>query len=180
MTTRATTLTGPKGFRWLYIIMGIILLVFGIGIIRHPAVSYYGLAMYFSIIIIVLGISEVMNAFAGTSSRHWGWSLFIGILDLIIGFILLIHPVITESIIPYIVGFILMFKSIDYIAESLQMSSLKIRGWGWIFAAGIITLFFSFMIVFHPLFGILNIIIWTGLSFIFAGISSFVYAFVGR
>ena len=136
--------------------------------------------MYFSIVIIVIGISEIMNAFAGGNSRHWGWGLFIGLLDLIIGFILLIHPIITEDILPYIVGFILMFKSIDYIAESLQMSSLKIRGWGWIFIAGIITLFFSFMIVFYPLFGIFNIIIWTGLSFIFAGISSFVYAFVGR
>jgi len=83
--------------------------------------------------------------------------LFIGLLDLIIGFILLIHPIITEDILPYIVGFILMFKSIDYIAESLQISALKIRGWGWIFIAGIITLFFSFMIVFYPLFGIFNI-----------------------
>ena len=121
-----------------------------------------------------------MNAFAGGNSRHWGWGLFIGLLDLVIGFVLLIHPIIAEDILPYIVGFILMFKSIDYIAESLQMSSLKIRGWGWIFIAGIITLFFSCMIVFYPLFGVFNIIIWTGLSFIFAGISSFVYAFVGR
>ena len=160
-TTSATTSTGPKGFRWLYLILGIVLFVFGVGIIRHPVASYFGLAMYFSIVIIVIGISEIMNAFAGGNSRHWGWGLFIGLLDLII-------------------GFILMFKSIDYIAESLQMSSLKIRGWGWIFIAGIITLFFSFMIVFYPLFGIFNIIIWTGLSFIFAGISSFIYTFVGR
>ena len=179
-TTSATTSTGPKGFRWLYLILGIVLFVFGVGIIRHPVASYFGLAMYFSIVIIVIGISEIMNAFAGGNSRHWGWGLFIGLLDLIIGFILLIHPIITEDILPYIVGFILMFKSIDYIAESLQMSSLKIRGWGWIVIAGIITLFFSFMIVFYPLFGIFNIIIWTGLSFLFAGISSFVYAFVGR
>ena len=161
-TTSATTSTGPKGFRWLYLILGIVLFVFGVGIIRHPVASYFGLAMYFSIVIIVIGISEIMNAFAGGNSRHWGWGLFIGLLDLIIGFILLIHPIITEDILPYIVGFILMFKSIDYIAESLQMSSLKIRGWGWIFIAGIITLFFSFMIVFYPLFGIFNIIIWTG------------------
>ena len=123
-TTSATTSTGPKGFRWLYLILGIVLFVFGVGIIRHPVASYFGLAMYFSIVIIVIGISEIMNAFAGGNSRHWGW--------------------------------------------------------GWIFIAGIITLFFSFMIVFYPLFGIFNIIIWTGLSFIFAGISSFVYAFVGR
>lgn len=179
MTTRtATTSAGPKGFRWLYLLLGIVLFVFGVGIIRHPAVSYFGLAMYFSIIIIVIGISEVMNAFVGGNSHNWGWGLVLGILDLVIGFILLLHPTIAEDILPYIVGFILMFKSIDFISESIGMSSLKIRGWGWILTAGIITLIFSFMIVFYPIFGMFNIIIWTGLSFMFAGISSFIYAFV--
>ena len=146
MTTRtATTTAGPKGFRWLYLILGIVLFVFGVGIVRHPAVSYFGLAMYFSIMI---------------------------------SFVLLVHPAIAEDILPYIVGFILMFKSIDFISESIEMSSLRVRGWGWILTAGIITLIFSFMIVFFPVFGIFNIIIWTGLSFMFAGISSFIYAFV--
>ena len=111
-TTSATTSTGPKGFRWLYLILGIVLFVFGIGIIRHPEASYFGKAKNFSIVIIVIGISEIMNAFAGGNSRHWGWGLFIGLLDLIIGFILLIHPIITEDILPYIVGFILMFKTV--------------------------------------------------------------------
>ena len=53
-TTSATTSTGPKGFRWLYLILGIVLFVFGVGIIRHPVASYFGLAMYFSIVIIVM------------------------------------------------------------------------------------------------------------------------------
>ena len=74
-TTSVTTSTGPKGFRWLYLILGIVLFVFGVGIIRHPVASYFGLAMYFSIVIIVIGISEIMNAFAGGNSRHWGWGL---------------------------------------------------------------------------------------------------------
>ena len=42
-TTSATTSTGPKGFRWLYLILGIVLFVFGVGIIRHPVASYFGL-----------------------------------------------------------------------------------------------------------------------------------------
>lgn len=179
MTTRtATTTAGPKGLRWLYILLAIVLFVFGVGILRHPAASYFGLALYFSIIIIVIGICEFMNALAGGSSRHWGWGLVVGIIYFIIGFVLLIHPAIAENILPYIVGFILMFKSIDFISESLEMSSLRVRGWGWILFAGIVTLVFSFMIVFYPIFGVLNIIVWTGLSFIFAGISSFIYAFV--
>ena len=55
-TTSATTSTGPKGFRWLYLILGIVLFVFGVGIIRHPVASYFGLTMYFSIVIIVIGM----------------------------------------------------------------------------------------------------------------------------
>ncbi|MCR9012253.1 HdeD family acid-resistance protein [Gabonibacter chumensis] len=179
-TSTISTSTRPKGFRWLYIILGIVLFVFGIGILRHPVISYLGLALYFSIIIMIIGIGEILNAFSGKHARHWGWGFTLGIIDLIIGFVLLTNPGITEDILPYIVGFILLFKSIDFISDSLQMSSLKIGGWGWILTGGILTLIFSFMIIFYPVWGALNIIIWTGLCFIFAGISSFIYAFIDK
>ena len=42
---------------------------------------------------------------------------------------------------------------------------------------GILTLIFAFLIIFHPLFGIFNIIVWTGLAFIFGGISAIFYSF---
>ena len=77
---------------------------------------------------------------------------------------------------PYLVGFILMFVGIDFIGQSSQMQSLRIPNWGWVLTGGILTLIFSFLIIFHPLFGILNIIVWTGLAFIFGGISAVIYS----
>ena len=44
-TSTISTSTRSKGFRWLYIILGIVLFVFGIGILRHPVISYLGLAI---------------------------------------------------------------------------------------------------------------------------------------
>ena len=80
------------------------------------------------------------------------------------------------DILPYAVGFILMFLGIDFIGWSTQMQSLKVRNWGWVLTGGILTLIFSFLIIFHPLFGVFNIIIWTGLAFIFGGISAIMFS----
>ena len=78
---------------------------------------------------------------------------------------------------PYLVGFILMFAGISFIGQSSVMQSYHSPSWGWVLAGGILTLIFAFLIIFHPLFGAFNIIIWTGLAFIFGGISAIFYSF---
>ena len=74
---------------WLMLIIGILSIACGIWVFRNPVESYFALAVYFSIMFIMYGIGEIVNAFAGRHFRNWGWGLAIGILDLIIGFILL-------------------------------------------------------------------------------------------
>ena len=71
---------------WLMLIIGILSIACGIWVFRNPVESYFALAVYFSIMFIMYGIGEIVNAFAGRHFRNWGWGLAIGILDLIIGF----------------------------------------------------------------------------------------------
>mgnify|MGYP002447858366 CR=1 FL=1 len=125
---------------------------------------------------ILYGIGEIVNAFAGQRYRNWGWGLAVGILDLVIGFILLGNLAWAADLLPYVVGFILMFVGIGFIGQSSQMQSFRIPNWGWVLTGGILTLIFAFLIIFHPLFGIFNIIVWTGLAFIFGGISAIFYS----
>ncbi len=162
---------------WLMLIIGILSIACGIWVFRNPVESYFALAVYFSIMFIMYGIGEIVNAFAGRHFRYWGWGLAIGILDLIIGFILLGNLVWTADMLPYLVGFILMFAGISFIGQSSVMQSYHSPSWGWVLAGGILTLIFAFLIIFHPLFGAFNIIIWTGLAFIFGGISAIFYSF---
>lgn len=165
---------------WLITIVGLLSVVFGIWIFRNPIESYFGLAIYFSMMFLLLGISEIANAFSGRRHSQWGWSVAMGIIDLVVGFILLSNLAWAADMLPYLVAFILMFKGIDFIGYSTQMQTQKIANWGWLLAAGILTLLFSFLIIFHPLFGALNIIIWTGLAFIFGGISAVIFSFAVR
>ena len=112
--------------------------------------------------LILYGIGEIVNAFAGQLYRNWGLGLAVGILDLVIGFILLGNLAWAADLLPYVVGFILMFVGIGFIGQSSQMQSFRIPNWGWVLTGGILTLIFAFLIIFHPLFGIFNIIVWTG------------------
>jgi uncharacterized membrane protein HdeD (DUF308 family) len=70
-----------------------------------------------------------------------------------------------------------MFTGINFIGQSSILSAKKQKSWGWVLTGGILTLLFAFLIIFHPLFGILDLIFWTGLAFIFGGISAIIYAF---
>jgi len=165
---------------WFMLIIGILSIICGIWVFRNPVESYFALAIYFSILFILYGIGEIVNAFAQPRYHNWGWGLAVGIVDLIFGFILLGNPDWTLDVLPFLVGFILMFAGIGFIAQSARLQSLRIPNWGWLLASGILTLIFAFLIIFHPLFGVFNIIVWTGLAFIFGGVSAIFYAFVQK
>ena len=165
---------------WLMLIIGILSVFCGIWVFRNPIESYFALTTYFCIMFILFGINEIVHAFANPRYRNWGWGLATGIIDVIIGCIFLANLEWATDILPYAVGFILMFLGIDFIGWSTQMQSLKVRNWGWVLTGGILTLIFSFLIIFHPLFGVFNIIIWTGLAFIFGGISAIMFSLALR
>lgn len=162
---------------WMMLIVGIISILFGIWVFKNPVESYIGLSIYFCLMFILIGVSEIINAFSGKRHGSWGWGFSMGIIDLIIGFILLANLGWAATILPYAVAFILMFKSIDFIGQATQMQALKIPNWGWLLTGGILTLIFSFLIIFHPIFGMFNIVVWTGLAFIFGGISAIIFSF---
>lgn len=83
------TYSSNNRYWWLMLIIGILSILCGIWVFRNPVESYFALAVYFSIMFILYGIGEIVNAFAGQRYRNWGWGLAVGILDLVIGFILL-------------------------------------------------------------------------------------------
>lgn len=162
---------------WLMLIVGILSVFCGIWVFRNPVESYFALAGYFCIMFILFGINEIANALSNTRYRNWGWGVAVGIIDLFIGFMLLSNLGWAADVLPYAVGFILMFTGLNFIGWANRMHSSETPNWGWVLTGGILTLVFSFLIIFHPLFGIFNIIVWTGLAFIFGGISAIVFSF---
>ena len=163
---------------WLLLLTGLILGAVGIWVFASPATAYISLSILFGASILTIGFFETVFAISARKSLEgWGWTLASGILDIIIGTYLLAYPLVTMAVLPFILGFWLLFRGFSAIGFSFDMKSYGDLNWGWslLFAIGII--FFAFMILAVPAFGVANIIAWTGLSFIFAGVFRIVLAF---
>jgi len=163
---------------WLLLLTGLILAAAGIWIFTSPATAYLSLSFLFGACILSIGFFETIFAISARHSLEgWGWTLASGLLDIVIGVYLLAFPGVTMVILPFVLGFWLLFRGFSAVGFSFDMKSYGDLNWGWflLFAIGII--FFAVMILAVPAFGVANIIVWTGLALIFAGIFRIIIAF---
>ncbi len=163
---------------WLLLLTGLILVAVGIWVFASPATAYLSLSILFGASILTIGFFETVFAISARKSLEgWGWTLASGLLDIVIGSYLLTYPAVTMVILPFVLGFWLLFRGFSAIGFSFDVKAYDDSNWGWflLFAIGII--FFALMILAVPAFGVANIIVWTGLSFIFAGLFRIILAF---
>ena len=98
---------------WLVLIKGIILIILSFIIFRHPVGTRVGITLYMGIGLLITGIILIIAAIASRNQlENWGWRLAEGILDVLIGFLLLANPGITAAFIPFIIGFWIIFYGI--------------------------------------------------------------------
>ena len=164
---------------WLLLLLGIAVFVVGMLIFTYPGLSYVAMSVTFAILILVSGAVNIALAASNTNAvigRGWLWAG--GIVELLIGLLLICYPSISAATLPLFLGFWLMFRSFGLIGSCSDLMSLKVPGGGWTLFVGILLLICSVMILAQPLlFGIEAVVIWVGVSFIVAGISKALFSF---
>lgn len=164
---------------WLLLITGIALIVIGILIFVYPAQSYMGMALVFGWLMLASGILQVVLS---SANRHYitgrGWMLAGGIIEIVLGLILIFNIALSAASLPIFLGFWLMFRGFSAIGLGGDMNALGVTGSGWTVASGILLLLCSLWILFRPLvFGTAAVVIWVGISLLFAGAAACSLAF---
>lgn len=159
---------------WLLLVVGIALLAVGIVVFIYPARSYLDLSVLFGWLILFSGVMEVVLA---ARSRHFvtgrGWMLAGGIIEIILGAILVFNVALSAVTLPIFLGFWLLMRSFSTIGLASDMHVLGIRGSGWTVLTGVLLLICSLWMLLQPLaFGTTAVVVWVGLSLLFAGIST--------
>lgn len=164
---------------WISLLIGILGIFLGIWCLATPASSLAAITSVFIIVFILGGILEIIFAVSNRKvSDGWGWSLAGGILELMLGILLLALPFeLVTGILIYLVGFWMLFRSVMSIVESCQLQMMHVKGWGWLLALGILCLVFSFLYLMSPVFGGIFIVIFVGISLLSYGIFRIVLAF---
>lgn len=160
---------------WLLMIVGIAMFVVGILTFVYPEQSYLGMSMLFGWLMFISGVIEIVLS---TANKHFitgrGWLLASGIIEVILGLILIFNVALSAATLPIFLGFWLMFRGFSAIGLGSDMNALQISGSGWTIVSGVLLLLCSLWILFQPLvFGKAAVIVWVGISLLFAGVAAF-------
>lgn len=163
---------------WVLLLIGIVFIGVGILVFANPLESYVTLAVFFAATMLISGIFQFWFAIVNRKEIDgWGWQLALGIMEFIIGFILFFNMDLTIILLPFYVGFWLLFRSFALIGFSFELKSYKIIDWGYFLIFGLLIAMLSWFIILNPLFGGLSIVVWTGIALIVAGIAHIMLAF---
>lgn len=159
---------------WLLLIIGIALFVVGILIFVYPTQSYLGMSLVFGWLMLFSGILEVVLS---SANKHFitgrGWMLAGGIIEIILGIVLIFNVALSAATLPIFLGFWLMLRGFSAIGLGGDMNAMEVPGSGWTVFSGILLVLCSLWILFQPLvFGTTAVVIWVGISLLFAGIAA--------
>jgi uncharacterized membrane protein HdeD (DUF308 family) len=121
---------------WLLALKGALLAAFGLYILFNPGVALTGLVMYLGIAAVVAGAMEIVLAFTSPGDR--GSYLFDGLLDLLIGVLLLWKPQIL-GLVPILLGAWVAVSGIALLVRAFGQRKAGDKSWSsWLILSAVL------------------------------------------
>lgn len=165
------TLKNSIKYWYLPLIIGILFILVGVWVASTPLAAYLTLSILFAFTFLLAGIIEVIYAISNRDTLdHWVWVLVSGVIGLVLGLLLISNPAISMMVLPFYVGFGILFYSIMGIGRAVDLRKHYLNGWKYLLFTGIIGLILAFVMIWNPVFGGMTIVFYTSFSFIVLGI----------
>jgi uncharacterized membrane protein HdeD (DUF308 family) len=126
---------------WLLLAGGVILFLIGVVVFAFPVQSYVGMAVLFGWLMLLTGVVETIVAARNT---HYvtgrGWMLAWGVIEIVLGLILVFNVALSSATLPVVLGFWLLMRGFSAVGLGGDMRAVGIRGSGWTILCGILLL----------------------------------------
>lgn len=156
---------------WVSILIGIFAAILGVWCIFTPLSTFLAMTILFVVGFFVGGIFEIIFAITNMNSmRNWGWTLVIGIIDVVFGIILMSNMLISAEVLNYFIIFWILFQSIWGIGVSLDLKNIQGSGWGVLLVLCIVGVLFAIACLFQPDISAVFAAYMLGFSFLTYGI----------
>ncbi|MGY8676529.1 HdeD family acid-resistance protein [Bradyrhizobium sp. UFLA05-153] len=184
----STTFTGPSDAQtdhataalaptwWLFLLRGILGIVFGCLALIFPGPTMLSLVLLFSAYMLVDGVAGIISAVRAMRRRgRWGFLIFEGLVNIAVGIGALLWPGLT------VLAFVLLVASWAVVTGGLMTAAgfrlnLEHGRW-WLVLGGILSLAYGSLLFFTPLIGALVLTWWMGAYAIAFGIALVIFSF---
>jgi uncharacterized membrane protein HdeD (DUF308 family) len=155
---------------WVFVLNGIIALLYGLLAIFAPSDTLQVIIMYFGIVVLIIGVAILIGAISNSRKGYsYGSDLFSAIVAIVIGGILTFYSTAAVKIFMFIVGgwaiLIGIFQLYLLLSEDFNPGSKKT-----LLINGLITLAFGVLLFFTPLESASALVIVSGIMAFVIGI----------
>ena len=160
---------------WLSIIVGIAMIALGFVTLIYPVASYYTIALWLGIAILLSGIVNLLQSISSQNYFvHRGWVVVASIAYIIIGIVLMFNILLSEMILPLLLGCWLLYRSSSMLIMGLDLRQYGSRDAGWMIFYSVVALILSILIVWMPgTLGTQTVVLFVGFGLILYGMSAF-------
>lgn len=152
--------------RWVFVIVGFLCMVAGVIVLAHPKNSLATIAVVIGIFLVIDGIVDVLVSLLSATDRR-ALNVLIGVVGIVIGIILIRHPLHSVAAVAIFVGLWLI------VAGSVRLASAvdERRGRGWRLLVALVEIVGGIVIVASPGIGVTTLAVLAGIALILRGIA---------
>lgn len=163
---------------WMFLLRGLLFIAIAILIFRNPLASLAGLTMTIGFLMVITGAVFTVGSFTIRKFySKWGWTLALGILDIILGVVLLFFPALTTPLVIIFIGCWVLGIGLLESGLSFGLKKFGFRNWWMLLLIGISSIVFGILILFNPLAGALTVSFIMGFQFLAYGFYQVVRSF---
>jgi uncharacterized membrane protein HdeD (DUF308 family) len=162
-----------KKAKWTFLVFSILNVVLGVCLVIWPQISALTLCYILGAAILILGIVRMIFYFR---KNVFGIPLYsdlaIGLLDVVLGVILLIHPFDAVIFLPIAVGMLIVLDSMFKLQASIDVKRAGISKWWLILILAVLSAVLGVLLIANPFTGASALMILMGITLIADGIQN--------
>ena len=167
-----------KSLGW-SVALSILLILFGLIAIAAPGISGVGVTIFVGWLLIISGVFHLIFAWKVHTTGRKVWEILLGIVYLIVGIDLTLHPLSGLLTLTLALAIYLLFEAAFEFILAIHLHPAP--GWGWTLFDGIITLLLAFMVWrTWPVSSVWAIGTLVGISMVFSGFSRLMLSLAAR
>lgn len=156
-----------------YIAVSVVMLVFGLVLILWPQMSMSVLCTALGIVMVIFGIVKLAGYFSKDLFRlAFQFDLALGILTLLLGLVLILHPEHMIAVIPSLLGIFILLDGVFKIQTAADARRFGLERWWGILVMALLSGGFGLLLLLNPLEGASALMILLGITILVDGVQN--------
>lgn len=136
--------------KWILFLRGIISIFFGAIVFLHPALTLQVLVLFFSVYVIIMGLSTIIYSISERKSRDDWWILLLeGCVGVVVGCLVWVWPALSAVMLLYVIAVWAIITGIMQLFTAIKYRQF-IQHDFWLGLSGIVSVLFGSYIILYP------------------------------